>query len=665
MNQQWVIAGPATLNERTNALLTEAPVELINAYMLSEAALQMRQAFSTETYSASGLDGPVEWIARFVTNTGSEEAWAASNNAGTAELGRRSNNVWASATFSDTAAAGNLRYMHSVGQNGKLFLCYDSDVNRLHVWDGSTVRRVGLAQASAVTAATMGGSGLTFNRWYRKRVAVYVSGVLVRQSEPSASYVNVSITDDAGVTVTRGTVPGEDETHWIVEASTDSGGAPTTWYQIASVAIATTTSNDTNSTITGFTASPTTGLYVPPPSAKYIVSDGAVLLMAGAWETNAASGQTDPVQNRVWFTRPLGESNISDDESIPDTTTQENWIDVGDAGPITGLIGPVFGEIFVFKASSLYKLVPTGDATTPYSRVLVSTAYGAVDQRVIAEGDLGGVPAVYFADQSALYAWASGGIVNVSEPIARDLRQTVITASSSFVAFDPYQRILLLQESATPSPTTGTYRSHMFDAAKQVWGGFELAGTTGGWVIGVGVLDSTTIIGGSGAEIINGAFIEDPNGGRRMYLSGQTAASTGALFKWAGQIGLDASSAYTSGARYRKSFAAITGRKVNVGNPTVFYRNPQGTTTGTLTLQLSYIRDFNETRTQSVTLDVTDDENGIAVKQKSLESLMAADVSTLDVRAYLTYSGTAFTSSPGPSIDAIVVPYTVGSPVTQ
>jgi len=53
------------------------------------------------------------------------------------------------------------------------------------------------------------------------------------------------------------------------------------------------------------------------------------------------------------------------------------------------------------------------------------------------------------------------------------------------------------------------------------------------------------------------------------------------------------------------------------------------------------------------------------VKQKSLESLMAADVSTLDVRAYLTYSGTAFTSSPGPSIDAIVVPYTVGSPVTQ
>ena len=661
MDKFWLLSGPASLIERGNALLGDSPIELSNAYMLSEAVVQMRQAFAAEDYSASGLDGPVEWIARHVTNAGDEEGWAASNNNSTAELGRRSGGVWGAQTFSDTAAASNLRYMHSVPQNGKLFLCYDSNVNRLHVWDGTTVRRVGLIVATAPTAAQMGVGGLSFTRYYRQRNTVQVSGVTTMRSEPSTS-VSITIASRLGVTVTKGAVSGDNETHWELEASASSSGP---WYRIATTVVGTTTYDDTSASISTTNLTDTEGLYIPPPSAKYIVSDGAVLLMAGAWETSAATGQTVPYQNRVWFTRPLGASDVSDDESIPETGTQNNWIIVGDAGPITGLVGPLYGEIFVFKASSIWKLVPTGDVDTPYSKVLVSDAYGAVDQRVISAGDLGGAPAIFFSDESALYALSSGGVQCVSEAIARDLRQTSVTASDSFVSFDPFQRILLYQVSTAAASTTGSYRAFTFDVAKQQWSGFDLGGATSGWIMGVGVLDSTTIMGGTGAAIINGAFLEDPNGGRRLYLCGQSSASVGTLFKWAGQVGLDVTNPYTAVARYRRAFAAQLGKKITTGNPTVWYRNPQGATAGTLTLQASLIRDYDETRTQSITLETTDDEDGISVKQVTLESLASADVSTLDVRLSLSYSGTAFTSSTTPSIDAISIPYSGGQELPQ
>lgn len=669
MDKTWMLAGPATLIERGNAVLGDTPLELQNAYMLSEAALQMRQAFSTEDYSASGLDGPLEWIARFVTNQGAEEAWAASNNAGTGELGRRSNNVWGPVTFPDTPAAANLRFMHSVGQAGKFFITYDSAVNRLHVWDGTSVRRVGMLPAANVTAATMGGVGLTFTRWYRMRYVVRVGGVTIRRSEPSPVPVMVAIVDDAGVTVTRGAlpVPSDGETHWEVEAADNVpvSNIPGQWYRIGTVINATTTFNDTFALLGGFPLSAPLGTYIPPPSAKYIVSDGAVLLMAGAWESAAAAGETVPVQNRVWFTRPLGASDVSDDESIVNTGTQINWIDVGDAGPITGLLGPVYGEIYVFKAASIYKLVPTGDLATPYSRVLMSTANGAVDQRLITEGDYGGIPAVYFADQSALYVLTSGGVQCVSEGIARDLRQTVITASDGLLAYDPFQRILLFQVLSAPGPVTGSYRSFTFDTAKQQWAGFELGGVSAGWIMGVGVLDISTVLGGSGAAIVNGAYIEDPGGGRRLYLCGQTNATTGTLFKWAGQVGLDVAAPYVCGARYRRSFAAISGRKATIGAPTVFYRNPQGDAVGVLSLQVSFIRDSGEIRTQTVVLTPSSNDDGITSLSATLEGLACADVSTLDVRMYLAYTGTPFNSATAPSVDVLSIPYKLQEPLAR
>lgn len=661
--KQWVIAECNGLRERGHALLGANPIELQNASSLTDAALEMRQGFSNESLTGSGLTGPVLWVERHVTDAGVEELWAAANNSGTAALARRVSGSWSSVTFSDTANAANLLYMQGVSMNGKFFLAYDSDVNRLHVWDGSAVRRVGLAQASAVTAATMGGAGLTFNRWYRKRVVVIENSVVVRRSEPSPTYVNVSITDDAGVTVTRGTVPGEGETHWEVEASTDSGGAPTIWYRIATVAIATTTSNDTNSSITTFEISDELGLYVPPPSAKFLSTDGLSLTLGAAWETSASSGQTTPKQNRIWFTRPLGASDVSDDEAIPDTSTQKNWIDFGDGGPITALAGPQNGETIALKSRAVAKLSPTGSVESPYVLTVLNDAVGAVDGRLVDSGELGGSPAIFFADTNAVYAITSGGIACISEPIGRDLRALTMIADPGLVLFDPFQRVLFVQGSVAPAAQAGSYTSFTLDCAKQRWGGFALGGATGGWILGTSLLGVDTFLGGSGNEIRNGAFATSAEGARRMYVCGQDENGAAAITSWGGQAALDGDETFLSIARYRKVLQP--GSRCTVMSPTVFYRNPQGTTPGTLTLALTFTRDFTEQRTQSKTLAMTDDDNGIAVLQTTFEGLAQADVSTLDVRAQLSYAGTAYGSEVTPTIDAIVVPFMVQEPLAR
>lgn len=665
MDKQWVIAENVGLKERGNALLTTTPIELENAQSLTDAALEMRQGFLAEDLTGSGLTGPALWMGRFITNAGVEELWAAANNSGTAALARRVSGTWAPVTFSDTANAANLLYMQGAGMNGKFFLAYDSDVNRLHVWDGTSVRRVGLAQASAVTAATMGGAGLTFNRWYRKRVVVQESGVVTRRSEPSPTYVNVSITDDAGVTVTRGTVPGEGETHWEVEASADSGGAPTLWYRIATVAIGTTTYDDTSASIATTDPSDELGLYVPPPSAKYLVTDGLSLFLGGAWESSASAGQTVPKANRTWFTPPLGASDIGDDERIPDTELVHNWQDVGDAGPITALGGPIYGETYPFKERTIGKLTPTGNVESPYALSILTNAVGCVDQRLLAEGEVAGVPALLFANTNALYALtASGGIACLSEPIGRDLRAVTITADPGLLLFDPFQRSLFLQTSTAPAAQAGSYKSFTFDTAKQRWAGFTLGGATSGWILGVSLLDVNTFLGGSGTEIRNGCFAASTDGGRRLYVCGQNASGAATISSWGAQCALDIASTFISTARYRKP-TKIGYTAGQVGNPAIWYRNPQGTTAGTLTLTATYTRDFDEQRSASIVLVPTDDDNGIAVRQVVLEGMACADVSVLDLTLSLSYAGTAYASEVTPTIDAVVIPYTDGEPLAQ
>jgi hypothetical protein len=462
------------------------------------------------------------------------------------------------------------------------------------------------------------------------------------RSEPS-TIATITITDDAGVTVTKGAVSGDSETHWELEASVLTTGP---WYLIATTVVGTSTASDTSATVSTTTPTDETGLYIPPPSAKYMETDGVSLLMGGAWETSAATGQTTPVQNRVWFTRPLGASDVSDDESIPDSATYKNRLDIGDAGPITAVGGPIYGEMFVFKDQGVGKLIPTGDAVSPYALSMLTYAVGAVHQRLVKKGEMDGIPVIFFADVNAVYALsAAGGIATISDGIGRDLRANAITSDPGLLLYDPFQRILLLQVTVTPPTPAGSYTSFTFDTTKKQWSGFTLGGA------------SATL------KILNGTMSIPVAGTRRMYVCGQSSSTVGTMASWGGQCVLDRTSAFTCLARFRK--ALKLGYRSTVGNPTVWYRNPQGATSGTLTLALTYTRDFDEARTQSKTLETTDDENGIAVKQVTFEGMESADVSVLDVSLSLSYSGTAFISEVAPSIDAVVVPYTVGEALAQ
>ncbi len=656
----WTFGDARGLNQRAQPLLggdAGVLLECENLSFYQTGALVQRFGNASQVLTSSGFTGIIEWLGRFTTTGGLEELWGAANNAGTAALARRSTGSWAPVTFSDTVNVNNLRYMQSTSLTHKFFIAYDSNVNRLHVWDGTTLRRVGFGIATAVTAATMGGSGNTWNRWYRKRLAeLDADGNVIRMSEPSAVPVNVSITDDAGVTVTRGTVNSEGETHWIAEAADDDGaGAPGTFFQIATVAIATTTTNDTTADLTVFDISPLTGEYIPPPSAKFILSDTNRILLAGAWETTSSDDQTEPKQNRVWYTPVLGSTDEGDDERIPNTVDQQNWKDVGNEGPITGLAGPLYGDIYVFKTDSVFKLTPTGDFIDPYRVIQVSAGLGAVDQRCICVGELGnGTPALFFASPGSVYGITSGGITEITDPVSRDLRLNNFTAASSWIGYNPFNKSLMVQTNSGSAELTGTYYQFEYDLKEQRWSGMSIGGGEHGWILGRSILGLDTILGGGGASIRNVVVAQNDQGSVRLLLAGQDSSEASLLASYGDVCGGDAADPFTSRFRIRKF--PTPGHRFMMGAPTLIYRSPTSdTAVGTLMVS---ILDQNElTQTFTETLDNTDSDNGLQQKVLCIDGAQFEDLTVLDIRVSLSYDET-FTSNVQPSIDAFMIPIT-------
>lgn len=294
--------------------------------------------------------------------------------------------------------------------NGKLFLAYEGTANRLRVWDGTSIRVVGLIVPGAAPTLANGGTGTYPPVKHYFRVAwAEIGGTPeapdhIRRSElsPAASFTPSGT--GAHIAVTLPTPPGEGETHWLVYVSPDDRYSN---YSLAGVKpIADTVFGYASGPqlSSGEEAPPIAGLHIPPPNAKYLITDGNRLLMAGAYMTTSLPGQTVPKNNRVWYTRVLGSSDIGDDESIPNTAAsgtvpaQKNWIDIGenDGGAITGL-GIVEGVVFVFKRRQTWRLVPTGDDLSPYQAFLVSNEIGAMNHKSIVAGeDAAGAPVLYF-----------------------------------------------------------------------------------------------------------------------------------------------------------------------------------------------------------------------------------------------------------------------------
>ena len=314
---------------------------------------------------------------------------------------------WADPTVLD-ACTGSPQEAAFQSFNGKLYIAYKSAHNRLHLWDGSTLRRVGLDTPSTLTTFVPAAGAVTDTRKYRMAWTKQVSGVTVLRSNLSVASISTALAGQQ-LNITRNAPPGEGETHWeLYAASTSSSFGD---YRLLSTQlVAVTNVNDNNATLPS-TVSPADGANTPPPSARYLAADDGRVIMAGAYEavTNAENAMV-PKANRVWWTSILGASDVGDDERISNTGTINNYADLEEA--ITGLSQPMQvissaasslerGSFYVFSFDSQWKFIQTGTASSPYLKFRVTGGGGCIHHKSIVTAiDVNGNPAIYWVSKT-------------------------------------------------------------------------------------------------------------------------------------------------------------------------------------------------------------------------------------------------------------------------
>lgn len=344
------------------------------------------------------------------------ELWALGvTGTSAAHLGHKTTS-WTEITISDTPTLtgfGQYRW-RAVTLHGKVHFAYVSNQDRLHVWDGTTMRRSGLAEPAAPTAANSGSSGsLVGTRYYRVRYTEQVTSVTVRRSEPSdtltfapdGSHVSITITKPAGIT--------EGETHWELEASEDDAN----YYVLATTLIATPTVVDTTAYSTGYSAgvlSEDIGDYALIPSARHLVVDGDRLVWGGH-PTDAA------LASRVGWSPVFNASGVGNDERMETDTDPTVDLDTYQHGPVTDISPPVLGGIWIGKTSAVYKMTRTDQRTQAYNFDLFTDALGVVEDSMVAGVDATGQPCLYAIDPTqGPFRIGVGGIKRAGE----DLRTT-------------------------------------------------------------------------------------------------------------------------------------------------------------------------------------------------------------------------------------------------
>lgn len=371
-------------------LPADIATEALNVEFFQSSLANKRPGLASETIG-SVFTAPIGALYRHVPSNDqtAAELWGV----GGTVVGRMA----AASTFSAVtlldAAQGNAWDHRFASFNGKLFHAYNTAVDRLHCWDGTSHRRVGLATPSAPTVADTGaGSYAAVLRYYRVRDVILSGSTIVARSEPSAS---VSFTPSGSGTAARVTYVTTDSdaaaTHWEVEASTDN----VTFYRLARTAEATTTYDDSAATTSydDNTASAIGGAYEAPKSWRYLMVLDNYLLGAGNWESGPNS--------RVYWTALLNSSGEGDDERVPNTTDHRNYLDLseGAGGAIVGFGGPLFGNALVYMERAVWKLVPTGSLVPAFRRFIETDKVGLVRQEARALGvDEDGDPCEYALD---------------------------------------------------------------------------------------------------------------------------------------------------------------------------------------------------------------------------------------------------------------------------
>lgn len=292
---------PNALNpdECTNALNVEFFDSLLGERRAGTATLDLTSSgLTTETHAVHIS----QWFPTNVPTLPEYIAISATPGASVKAARRNTSGVWSALSPNDAIdnAAPGIFAIVTQALNGKIFIAYKSAQNRLHCWDGTSWRRVGLAAPSPPTGADTGTAG-TFSgtRYYRIRITVMSGSTVLLRSEPSTVLTFVPSKTKNGATITKPSLPGEGETHWEIEASLDNAN----WYRLSQIVVATTTYTDN---VMGPKAYPTS-----PPSAPVstdgtgityvLLSDQAAQLnLTGTVSNGQYSNGTD-IAGRGWI----------------------------------------------------------------------------------------------------------------------------------------------------------------------------------------------------------------------------------------------------------------------------------------------------------------------------------------------------------------------------
>lgn len=311
-------------------------------------------------------------------------------------LERFANAAWTDVTPADGIDVTNGRpfQQHACSLHGKMFHAYNNTAaaDRLHVWDGTVHRRVGIRPSSTPMVADTGVGTIFGFRAYRTRNVIETGGVVTSRSEPSGAIGWNPSGTGAGVLITNTADTYDNPTHWEVEASIDTAN----YYRIATLPVATPSYTDTSEPyVTGYqtlgTLSEQIGSYVVPWSARFVVPDQDRLIIAGAWQTTSYS-------STVGWTPVLNDPGVGNDERIPVTTANTISLDGQDGGDITAISRSINGYLYVFKYQRIYKLTRTNNSAQAYISILLTTQRGAMAGSLVEGLDEDGNPSLYFLD---------------------------------------------------------------------------------------------------------------------------------------------------------------------------------------------------------------------------------------------------------------------------
>lgn len=295
--------------------------------------------------------------------------------------------------------------------HNKMFLAYKSAEDRLHVYDGVSTRPTGLLQpTSAPTGANTGIGLFAGTRYYRFREVLITADGIQLRSEPSDVLTFAPSGTGSGVIVTRPAILNNQTTHWELEASLNDAD----YYVIDTIDGATADSTDTTDLGVGysdFDLSEEEGDYEVIPSGRFLLVDEDRLMIGGSFEDDAAC-------SIVRWTPVSNDPGVGNNERIPVATDNLLNLDGIEGGRLTGMAGPIYGSIYAFKSSHIYRLKRTGQRERAYDVFTLSKARGAIEGSIVEAVDETGNPALYFLDPRIGPArLGNGGILSAGSDI--------------------------------------------------------------------------------------------------------------------------------------------------------------------------------------------------------------------------------------------------------